>query len=297
MRANLIKIAAMGAVLSAAAISPASAAAVQFKWDPAGATTPLNGTSFTADNMTGTDFSTIQLTVTSATTAAFTDNGYLPITQFQLGGGVVTTTGLDAAGGYGLVFQFSAVGTQQAIGGNPIPPNPGVLLGSLSSLTFSLIGYTIPALGTPASFSFNAQNGVIASIPGTQVVLAQGSLLNGGVTLANFGSGLVPGASALSTFLPCVAAGGACTFDESAFFLLPPLTQLLDIFASFTNTPLQILSPVSCNGGLSQCIGIQGGSNSADLITAVPEPRSLALFGTGILALGMLLSRRRKLSS
>ncbi len=306
MRANLVKIAAMGAVLSVAAISPASAALLNFTWNPNGATPVLGGTSFTANNMIVSDFSTIALSPIDATHAAFTDSGFLPITQFQLTGNPVITPGLNnlaATGGYGLYFQFTATGTQAAVGGNPIPAPSTTLTGTITSLTFQLIGYTIPGANAGAQFAFNASNQVGITLPGGSVsaVLAQGTLIPGTTTVslaADAGGNLTPAASSKETFLPCTGAAGACTTDESGFFLAPPLNVALDIFDAFVNTSSVILSPVACDGPPgTECIGINGGGGNANLIREVPEPRSLALFGTGLLALGMLFMRRRKVSS
>ncbi len=290
---NLLKGAALGVVLTAATYGMASAAPVSFTWNPAGV--GLNGASFTANNIVSSDFSTITLTPVSATSANFTDTGFLPITQFQLTPNVVSTPTLNASGGYGLYFQFTATGTQQASGGNPIPGPNQTFSGTINSLTFQLIGYTIPSGQNAAAFTFNAQNVVSASLPAgsTSKVLAQGALVpgTGTVTLAANALGqLNPSAQAQTTFQPCTGAVGACTSDESAFFVAPPLNIALDLFAAFTNTPSVILNPVTV--GSSVNVGINGGGGNENF-TPVPEPGSLGIFGIGLLALGMLFATRR----
>jgi hypothetical protein len=93
--------------LVAAAIAGAGACAVAaplptFTLNPGAV--GLAGSTFTADNLLVSDYSTVTLSGTS-----FTDIGYLSISNVQLGGSTIVPGGLNSA--YGLYIAFTGTGT------------------------------------------------------------------------------------------------------------------------------------------------------------------------------------------
>lgn len=249
---RFMKTTAMLIGFSIACASPAIALP-QFTFDPAAA--GLTGTSFTADNIILSDFSTVVLTPNGSGGATFTDDGVLAIAGLQLGSSPVSS-GLNST--FGLYFQFSSAGTQNT------PTFQGNTQGLFSQLSYTLYGYNVtgavsyqPADVTPG--------GVL-----NPVALASGSLIAGGV-----GATVVPGfpatpnANTLLSLNPIVAG----------FFASPTPFYNAD-FASFTNSP----SEVSFNG--TGFVITQGGG-SANFLT-LPEPASFAVFGAGILGLGLI---------
>src|SRR5436305_4428131 len=88
--------------LYAVAVNPAGAS-VAFTLNPAAA--GMNGAAFTADNANLSEFAAVNISGN-----AFTETGFLPITNFLLGGNIFTPTGLNAAGGYSLFITFTDTG-------------------------------------------------------------------------------------------------------------------------------------------------------------------------------------------
>lgn len=220
----------------------------------------LAGTSFTADNLLISDYSTV--TFTGST---FTDVGFLSVSAAQLGGTTFTPTGLNST--YGLYIAFSGTGTTTTgnLGTTPT-------FGSFSSLTYTLYGYN----GT-ATFDF-AGNTPIETASG-EIALASGSLLSGGVVTAPAGGGaFVPSANATLSF--AVAAG------ESGFFAAPSPFYNMALTA-FTNTVSEV-EPFS-NG-----FRIRQGGGSVNFASAVPEPSTYALLFAGLAAVGFVSRSRRR---
>ena len=99
---KLTKPLAVGLLSTALTSGVALATPLSVTWDP-GATTPaLNGSSFTQNNQFIADYGTATV---NAKTGAFTDSGYLVITQFNSGAGA---TGVGS--NYSLFYTYNASG-------------------------------------------------------------------------------------------------------------------------------------------------------------------------------------------
>ena len=264
MTKNWATLMGLAVVTAGVTVGGAAQALPQFTFAPGAV--GLNGSSFTADNIQISDFSTITFTNTSATTQSFTDNGTLAVSNFMIGNGApVSTPGLNST--YGLYLNFAGTGTQTTFA-------PGVASGAFSTLQFTLNAYTRAAGDTITYLPGNStplDNGVVV----TPIALAAGGLINGAVsTIA--GS---PSATALTTF--------TLEPGELPFFASPsPFYNLA--FSAFTNTTSEVLTTPT--GFLITAGG--GTINFATQSTPVPEPRSLALLGASLAAVGLV--RRRK---
>lgn len=252
--------------LLALPFSAASAATFpSFTLNPAAV--PLNGTQFSADNIVVSDFSTINYTSGTPSTARnFTDVGFLPIAQFQNGGAFAAAPGLNNPGGYGLYFQFSGTGSQGA------PSSNGSVAGTLNALTFNFYGFneTVPATFSPDG---TTTTGVI-----NPVLLSTGTLINGNVFINQTTPGPIPGASALVAFTPVAA--------EQKFFVAPN-PFYLGITTSFTNTFTAI-------GQTASGFTITNGGGQANFLpTAIPEPASMLVVAAGLGAVGLMRRRAR----
>lgn len=274
---HMIKPLAAGMIAASLACGTALAAPITVTWDPAGASPSLNSgvSSIVHNNQVISDFST---TVINATTGAFTDTGYLPISEFQLNGAHVSSGGLGT--NYSLYYAFTATGTFYYNGKPGF--NPSASTASPDSAIFTALTYSLVGTNGTTSFSFgtNTANPTITAATGT--TLATGSLSPSGGSTGSVGNG-TPSAQVLATFNPLSS--------ESGFFVTPPATGYvgLNLDSSFTNTTSVV--SIADSGG-DYYLQVNGGGGNANF--AVPEPASVALLGTSILGLG-LVARRKKI--
>jgi hypothetical protein len=146
----------------------------EYTWNPAAVA--LTGTSFTADNIIVSDFATATFTPGNT----FHEDGYLPVSGFQLDGKDIVAGGLNST--YRLYFHFTG---------------DGVVDGPISVLTYELFGTnSVPAFGPGGTIS-----GAVAPMQ-----LAAGSLISGSTGTINGqqGAGVSVTFNASSTpFLRC----------------------------------------------------------------------------------------------
>jgi len=238
----------------------------------------LTGAAVTADNVLLSNFS--NLTYTGATT--FSDNGFLSITGFQLGGSNVTAGGLNST--YSLWFRFNGTG-HLTIGTSSTDPRTAVTAGVFDTLTYSFVG----ASGN-ATFGFSGMTPIVTPGGATQT-LASGSLLNGNVvtTPANGGIAFVPTAAGTVTF--AIASG------KEGFF--SPNNPFHDMaFFAFTNA-VTTVEPFGTGGPGSGFLTNNGGGNLDFVDSAlapVPEPSTGIFVGTVLTGLGLLYRRRSRRS-
>ncbi|MEO6032733.1 MAG: flocculation-associated PEP-CTERM protein PepA [Burkholderiaceae bacterium] len=261
---NLIKRSAIAIATATACMGASAALLPPFTFNPAAAS--LMGTSFSADNILISDYSTVNFDGVGG----FTDTGFLSVTAFQNTGTTLLPTGLNST--YGMYFAFTGNGTTTV--GNPSTVQTS---GAFTTLNYTLYGYN----GGPATFGFDASNNPTENASG-EVVLGTGSLLNGTVSTTPTSDGsmqFTPSASAKLSF--AVATG------MEGFFASP--NPFYDIsFAAFTNTTSQV---TAFQGGFR--IEQGGGAVNFAMTPAVPEPETYALMLAGLAAVGFIARRRR----
>jgi hypothetical protein len=250
--------------LALAAAYSSSWALPSFTLNPSAA--GMNGSAFTADNILISDFSSV--TFTDAT--HFTDTGLLQVSSVQLAGSTFTPPGLNAAGGYSLWFAFSGTGHLTSGSASTLATSP-------ADGTFDALTYTFDGAAGPSTFSIGPGNVPTRSGPAA-ILLAQGSLIAGGVGSTNAGGGnFVPTAAATVSFATAASAGG---------FFAAPVPFYSVALTAFTNT----LSEVAFNGS---GFTITQGGGSVNFASPVPEPDTYALMLGGLGLLGFLARRRR----
>jgi hypothetical protein len=267
---HLLRLGALCAVLGAFHLG-ASAALPPFTLNPAGSAPPLAGSQVHADNIIISDFSTVRLTGPT-----FSDNGFLSVQSFQLGGATVVAGGLNTT--YGLFIDFTGTGTVTAANPTTTPT-----FGQFTSLSYTLYGYN----GAAATFGFDAADNPTTSVaPGARIALATGTLLSGpnqsSVGTTPQSPSFNAFASANLSFVPTAA---------SANFFLDPTPFYNVAMSSFINSPSEISS---VTGGFANGFKITQGGGSVNFTSPVPEPEAYTLLLAGLGAIGFVARRRRR---
>jgi hypothetical protein len=262
----------LGMMLAVGAIPGTAIAGMVFTWDPAGASSSLGGSAFTADAMTGGHYLySVQPLTTIVPQTPYTVSFIEQIDGFTLNGTPVATPGLNGTPGaapYGLYLsmQFNtlyvgAPNTYQYLGGSiALMGDPGNNDGALSS-TISGLAFA---------------NGTTGDI-----TLATGSLVSGKFSL-NPAPGIRSIGDFFETFQPAAGQGGFFVSPVSVHTLI---NEILTTLPSDINV---VPDPSDPNFTISY---LNGGMAAIDL--QVPEPASFLLFGSGLVGLVALRRRTR----
>lgn len=254
---------ALRGAFAAVALSTASAAGwavdlPNFTYNPSA----LGGSNVavTADNFLVSDYSTV-----SITGATFSESGFLAIDRLTLDGQAVTSDGgLNSS--YGLYVAYTANGQLTGSAG-------GFTFGTISSLNYTLYGYTGGALTFGANAS--GQTTITGGAPASQVALATGALPAGTQGyVATYPNGTAT-AGTDATF--------ALTGTGSTVFTLPnPFYTMAQ--TTFTGSNI---TPTATGFRITQ------GGGTLNFVSAVPEPETYAMLLAGLAAIGFVAKRRK----
>lgn len=297
--------AALSAVVVAGWSHAALADPLSFIWNPSNVGLGLPATD--SISATGIDVVHYADIVINAETGGFTESGVLVFSGFT-GNVGAAPSGLNQA--YSLYMTFSDSGFQ---GASPAPYS-----GNSTTGQFNQLAYTVWASPT-GGVTVTAHPGGTPSIAGqgNAFPLFYGNLVSGTGTLtltAPTTGGYTPAAAGDTTVTPCTAAnqttatGATCTGDETAFFNpTPGTTMAINVNGdgvSVLTAPFDFGPGGSGTGTQYAWLDIYGStsgdvsfSNSQILNAsqlAAPEPGTLMLLASGVMAVGIAGSRRKR---
>jgi len=265
--ARSVKAARMSVVvgaLSLLASQNAQAVPLVVTFDPSGA--GLGGAITPFQSITQNGLDAARAVIKSD--GSFTETGVLRFDVFNdPSSAPISTSGLGST--YGLYLTFTATGN--LVGFNPANPS-APSSGTFTSISYSLIGD--PGHQDTLSAAKITAKPVLTDVGGNDIVLATG------------GSLLATSVSVNSLGIPTASVVLSMTQAGTSFFKAPPDVNLFA--ASFTNSPGTFEFAAGANG--TTILAITGAFNNN--FDKVPEPASIAIFGAGLLGLG-LLGRRR----
>jgi hypothetical protein len=238
------------------------------------------GSTFQADEITVTANDSVQFQNGGN---SFTQLGAATVNSFSLGGNTVFANG-GLGVGYSIFLTLNATGVFTGT-------NAGIRSYGLTSLNFTVfadVGANATLTGTTVNL-----NG------GTKVQLADGALI-GGLTGVSVAGG--PFLNSLETFNVCTgagtdsggtAAGAGCSGNENAIgkFFQDPIPFFNVAFDNFNANPLNVKSDGSAGGTQNGTLIIQGQTGNINF--PVPEPGILAVFGVGLVGLGVMRRRQK----
>jgi hypothetical protein len=285
--------AALSAVVVAGWSQAALADPLSFIWNPSNAGLGLPATD--SISATGLEFFHYADIVINVISGGFTENGVLAISGFS--GASALPSGLNT--NYSFYLTFNDAGVQR---GTPEP-------GQSVSGTFATLNYTVWA-SMGAGVSVTVQPGGIPIITGQGITfpLFYGSLVPGTGTLtlrAPTSGGYIPSATAKLTVRPCTAAnqttttGATCTGDETGFFNPTNGTIMaINVSGDGVSVFTPPFTPAPYGTGEEDpfaWLDINGSTlGTVDFQAAAPEPGTLMLLASGIMALGVVGSRRKR---